>query len=91
MAKAMNINEFQANFLHFIILGCGVSNFLGENDFNPFWNKAATWQNVEQVKSCEYFPDALYPWKSKNYYIPHCTSFKSIKSILGYFLSISSE
>lgn len=33
---------------------------LGENDFNSFWDKAVTKQNVEKVKRWEYFPDALY-------------------------------
>lgn len=27
--------------------------------FNPFWNKALPVQNVEQIRLCEYFPDAL--------------------------------
>lgn len=39
-------------FLFFDIMGnCDVN-------LNPFWNNALKWQNVEQMKWCEYFLDA---------------------------------
>lgn len=31
---------------------------LMKSELNPFWSK--TWQNVEKVRLCEYFPDARY-------------------------------
>lgn len=31
-----------------------------KNRFNQFWNKAVTYKNVVNMKSWEYFPDAVY-------------------------------
>lgn len=54
----MNLQEFQHSEQtnsFTVIMG-----FWGGNEFNLFWNKAVTWQEVEQVKLSEYFPETLY-------------------------------
>ncbi len=56
----INLLKFQTNFFHVVIMRYCLYNFEENKEFNTFWNKAVAKQNVEKVKCCHYFPDALY-------------------------------
>jgi len=43
-------NKLAKNSFHFVIMGFCVYNVEENNEFNPFWNKAVTQQNVEKMK-----------------------------------------
>lgn len=52
---------FNLNIFTLSLWGIGVEFWKtekGETEFHLFWNKAATWQNPEQVNHCEYLPNA---------------------------------
>lgn len=51
-----NVAKFQIAKFDF---ATAKSNFAIKNEFDPSWNKADKWQNVEQVNCCKYFLHAL--------------------------------
>ena len=61
----INLQKFQTNLFHFVIMGYCVYNFEVKDEFNLFGNKAVTDDIVEKVGRCEYFPDALYLYTNR--------------------------
>lgn len=59
----INLQEFQANFFHFVIMGIFCSE---RNESNPCWNKGVIWNKQSAANTLQMHRMHFYFWSLKN-------------------------